>query len=188
MREATARAAASEHVAPALRSASDYLGPARVAEVAGGTVTVDLPGGATARATMALAFPYRPAEGDTLLVVGRDGAFYVIGVIHGTGETVLSFAGGVELRAEGGPLRLASDRSVELTAPEVSVDASRLRLHAEAAVEKLGTLYQHVRGLLRARAGESETIVDEGARTRARSATILTEEAVTINGKQIHLG
>jgi hypothetical protein len=94
----------------------------------------------------------------------------------------------VELRAEGGPLRLASDRAVEVAAPEVGVDAGRLRLFAEAAVEKLGTLYQHVRGLLRARAGEAETIVDEGALTRAKSATILTEDAMTINGKQIRLG
>jgi hypothetical protein len=188
MREATARAAAREIEAPPLRAASDYLGPARVAAVEGRAVTIDLPGGATARAILALAFPYRPAQGDTLLVVGRDGAFYVIGVIQGTGETVLSFAGGVELRAEGGPLRLASDQSVEVQAPEVGIDAGRLRLYAEAAVEKLGTLYSHVRGLLRSRAGESETIVDEGALTRAKSASILTEESMSINGKQIHLG
>ena len=56
-------------------------------------------------------------------------------------------------------------------------------------MEKLGTLYQRVRGLLRrARAGEAQTIVDEGALTRAKSAAILTEETMTINGKQIHLG
>jgi hypothetical protein len=170
------------------RAAADYLGPARVLEVAGGTVLVELPGAVTARATMALAFPYRPARGDTLLVVGGEAALYVIGVIQGTGETVLAFAGGVELRAEGGPLRLASDQAVEIAAPEVAVQAGNLRLVAEAAVEKLGTLYQHVRGLLRARAGESETIVDEGAITRARSAAILTEESMSINGKQIHLG
>ena len=38
------------------------------------------------------------------------------------------------------------------------------------------------------RAGEAETIVDEGALTRARRATILTAETMSINGKQIHLG
>jgi hypothetical protein len=175
------------HPLPAARAASDYLGPARVVAVAGGEVTVEVAGTAV-RAAMALAFPYRPAAGDTLLIVGRDGAYYVIGVLQGTGETVLAFAGGVELRAEGGPLRLASDQAVELRAPEVGVDAGRLRVFAESAVEKLGTLYQHVRGLLRARAGEAETIVDEGALTRAKRAAILTEETMSINGKQIHLG
>jgi hypothetical protein len=177
-------------------AAGEYLGPARVVAVAGGDVMVELPapaappstGGAPVRAVMALAFPYRPAPGDTLLVIGREGAYYVIGVLHGAGETVLSFAGGVELRAEGGPLRLASDRAIEMAAPEVTVQAGRMQLFAEAAVEKLGTFYRHVRGLFRARAGESETIVDEGALTRAKSATILTEETVSINGKQIHLG
>jgi hypothetical protein len=176
------------HSLPAARAASDYLGPARVVDVRGGDITVELPGAVPARATMALAFPYRPATGDTLLVVARDGATYVIGVLQGTGETVLAFAGGVELRAEGGPLRLASNQSVELQAPEVAIEAARLRVYAEAAVEKLGTFYQHVRGLFRARAGEAETIVDEGALTRAKRATILTEETMTINGKQIHLG
>jgi Protein of unknown function (DUF3540) len=188
MREATARSAAREGAAASLRAASDYLGPARVEAVAGSAVTVELPGGASARATMALAFPYRPAQGDTLLVVGREGALYVIGVLEGKGETVLAFAGGVELRAQGGPLRLTSDQAVEVQAPEVGVDAGSLRLFAESAVEKLGTLYQHVRGLLRARAGEAETIVDEGTLTRAKTATILTEDAMTINGKQIRLG
>jgi hypothetical protein len=171
-----------------MRAATDYLGPARVLEVAGSAVSVSLPDGASARARMALAFPYRPSRGDTLLVVGREGVFYVIGVLEGAGDTVLSFAGGVELRAEGGPLRLASDQAVELRAPEVGVDAGSLRLFAEAAVEKLGALYQHVRGLYRARAGESETVVDGSALTRAGSATILTSETMTINGKQIHLG
>ena len=171
-----------------LRAATDYLGPARVTEVAGGAITAALPDGTAVRARMALAFPYRPAPGDSLLLVGRDGAFYVIGVLQGAGETVLSFAGGVEVRAEGGPLRLTSDQAVELCAPEVSVDAGSVRIFAEAAVEKLGTLYRHVRGLFRARAGESETLVDGSALTRAKSATILTDEHTTINGKQIHLG
>jgi len=192
MRDDMARSAAatavvrSAGVEPA--TAADYLGPARVVEASGRVVSVELPGGAAERARMALAFPYRPAAGDTLLVVGRGDALYVIGVIEGGGETVLSFAGGVELRAEGGPLRLASDQGVEVNAPEVALVAGNLRLFAEAAVEKLGTLYQHVRGLLRARAGETETLVDDAAVTRARSASILTEETMSINGKQIHLG
>ena len=101
---------------------------------------------------------------------------------------MLAERGLIELRADGGPLRLASYRAVELRAPEVAVDAGSLRLFAEAAVEKLGALYQHVRGLYRALAGESETVVDGSALTRARSATILTGETMTINGKQIHLG
>jgi Protein of unknown function (DUF3540) len=191
---ATARATAttSTEAAPealsVMRTASDYLGPARVLEVSGSAVSVSLSDGRAGRARMALAFPYRPAPGDTLLVVGREGELYVIGVLEGTGETVLAFPGGVELRAEGGPLRLASDQAVEVRAPEVAIDAGNLRLFAEAAVEKLGTLYRHVRGLYRARSGASETVVDEDAITRARSATILTDESMSINGKQIHLG
>ncbi len=45
-----------------------------------------------------------------------------------------------------------------------------------------------MRALWSVRAGESEILVDETALTRARSASILTEETMTINGQQIHLG
>ncbi len=182
------RSAAIQEQPAAAPVLSEYLGPARVTEVAGSQLTVELPGGEPVPARMALAFPYQPARGDTLLVIGRGEACYVIGVLEGTGEATLRFAGGVEVRAEGGPLRLVSDEGVHVAGPEVSIEAGTLRVLAQSAVQKLGTFYQHVRSLWSVRARETETIVEEGALTRAKSATILTEETMSINGKQIHLG
>jgi hypothetical protein len=166
---------------------SDYLGPATVVAARGSAVDVELPGGDVAQARLALAYPYQPVAGDVLLVIGRGDACYVIGVLEGTGATVLSFPGAVELRARGA-LTLAGGEGVQIEGPEVGVDAGKLRVMAGTVVEKFGSLYQRVSAMLSVRAEEAETIIDKGSLTRAKSATILTEETMTINGKQIHLG
>jgi len=49
-------------------------------------------------------------------------------------------------------------------------------------------LRRHVRDLLSLRAGKSHTVVDGSSFSQSKSATILTEEKVTINGKEIFLG
>lgn len=172
---------------PALPAPSEYLGPAEVVRIGASEVTVALPDGPIVPARLALAFPYRPVVGDTLLVIGRANNHYVIGVLNGKGETVLAFPENVEIRS-GGDLRLTGARSVAVEGPEVRVSAGKLHVMAEAAVEKLGSLVQRVRALWTVHAGETETLVDETSLTRAKSATILTEETMSINGKQIHLG
>ena len=69
-------------------------------------------------------------EGDVLLVIGKDDEHYVIGVLHGTGQSTLTFQGGVDLRAQGGPLTLSSDRGVAIHGPEVEVDDLIARVSA----------------------------------------------------------
>jgi hypothetical protein len=180
--------AASAEALSATRGASDYLGPARVLAVRAGEVEIELPDGAAGWARLALAFPYQPAPGDELLVIGKGEARYVIGVLHGRGQTVLAFQGGVEIRAEGGPLSLASDRGLHFRSPEIGMDTGTLRMAADAVVQRFTSVFQRVSALLSVRAREMETVVDEGQLTRAKSASILTEETMSINGKQIHLG
>jgi hypothetical protein len=166
---------------------ADHLGPARVTAAAGDSADVELPGGDVVRARLALAFPYRPAAGDTLLVIGRGDAHYVIGVLEGTGATDLSFPGDVAVRASGA-LHLSGGAGVQISGPEVGVDAGRVRLAADAMVQKLGSFYQRVSTLWSVRARDAETYVDGASLTRARTAAILTDETMSINGKQIHLG
>jgi hypothetical protein len=168
-------------------SPREYLGPAEVTGIAGGEVDVEVPGSGLRRARLALAFPYRPAVGDSLLVIGRGDRHYVIGVLSGSGQTVLSFPGGVDLEA-GGALRLTGREGVQITGPEVGIDAGKLRVYAESMVQKVTSLYQRVSALWSVRARDVETVVDETSLTRAKSASILTEETMSINGKQIHLG
>src|SRR5579863_1161814 len=87
---------------PPVGALAEYLGPAPVVRVEGSDVVVELPSGALVRAALAFAFPYAPAAGDVLLVIGKDDAHYAIGVLQGQGRTTLTFPGDVELRAEGG--------------------------------------------------------------------------------------
>jgi hypothetical protein len=168
--------------------AADYLGPAEALDVERGSVRVELPDGTVVGARMALAVRYEPAPGDTLLVIAKNGDAYVIGVLHGSGHTALTLPGDVDLHAAGGVLRLSGDRGVELHGPEVEVVANKLRVVADAALHRFASLCQRVTGLFTAHAGDAHTIVDGTQLTQAKTATLLTEEVVTINGKQVHLG
>jgi hypothetical protein len=166
----------------------EYLGPAEVVEVRASAVVVSLPGGARARAELAFAMPYAPALQDLLLVIGRGEAHYAIGVLRGSGRTDLSFQGDVELRAVNGRLSLSGDRGVDVRGPEVDVYTTALRMVAKDVQQKFESVCQRVTSLLRVHAGEAQTLVDGSSLTQAKSAAILTEETVTINGREVHLG
>lgn len=172
----------------AFSSLAEYLGPASVLRVEGSDVVVELPEGAEARAALAFAFPYAPAEGDVLLVIGKDEAYYAIGVLQGAGRTTLTFPGEVELRAEGGALRLWGEKGIELLGPEVVVQADKLRMIAGAVTQRFASLVQRVQDLVSTHARSVHTLADESVVTQAKSASVLTEETVTINGKEVHLG
>ena len=176
----------SERLAPAVPR--DYLGPASVTGVGAGDLSARLPGGATVHAELALAFPYRPAVDDVVLVIGRGDAHYVIGVLRGSGETALHFEGDVSLRAVRGKLRLAGDEGVQVEGRELEILVGAFKVVAESMVQKATSAYQRISGLLSVRAGESQTLVDGTMTSKARDGVILTEEKMTINGKQIYLG
>ncbi|AUX21311.1 hypothetical protein SOCEGT47_017920 [Sorangium cellulosum] len=172
----------------ALAAPRDYLGPGRVTATAAGRVTVELPGGPSVAAEMALALPYEPALEDTLLVIGKEESYYVIGVLHGRGRTVLSLPGDVAVHAREGALSLSGDRGVAIRGPELEVEAGKVRMVADAVVQKVASMYQRVSALFSVHAGEAHTVVEKTSFTKAKNATILTEETVTVNGKQILLG
>lgn len=168
-------------------SPASFLGPATVTGAGASTVEVALPDGTTAEARVALAFAYEPVVGDTVLVIGGD-EHYVIGVLAAQGKAVLSFPGDLEVRAAGGELRLTGDRGVSIGGPSLQVQVGKLELVARAVTQRFDTLRQRVTELLSVHAGQSHTVVDGTSHTRAESASILTKENVTINGKAIHLG
>jgi hypothetical protein len=173
--------------APASRE-SDYLGPARVIEAWGRESQVELPGGERVQARLAIAYPYEPAEGDTLLVIGKGDEYFGIGVLEGRGRAVLSFKGDVAVRAEGGTLSLEGEKGVLIRGEEVGVEAGQIKMIAGAVVQTFASLYQRVTELFSSRSKRSHTVVDESSFTQAKSAAIMTEESVTINGKEVHLG
>src|SRR5688572_20009610 len=98
---------------PAVGAAEVFLGPADVHHAKASDVQVELPDGVIVPVQLAFAFPYEPSVGDTLLVIGKDGQHYAIGVLRGSGKASLSFHGDVEVRATGGTLTLAADKGIE---------------------------------------------------------------------------
>lgn len=165
-----------------------HLGPAEVVRVDASSVEVRLEDGSTVTAELALATPYRPALGDRLLVIGDAHRAWVIGVIAGSGKTVLAFDGDVELRSNDGVLRLAGGQRVEIESPEVNLHAGRMRLMAESLAQHVTSLSQRVRELFSTHAGSKREIVDGTSAMQAKNATLTTEGSVKINGKAIHLG
>lgn len=166
----------------------DYLGPGHVVEALPHEAVVEIRGGERVRAQLALSIPYAPAVGDVLLVIGKRDDHYVIGVLHGSGKTSLSFQGAVDLRAIGGPLTLSSDQGIAIHGPELEIQTGKLQIFAGTVVEKFTSLYQRVRGALNVHAGKTHTVVDDASFLTAKNASIVTEETMSINGDQIHLG
>jgi|HubBroStandDraft_6_1064221.scaffolds.fasta_scaffold524300_2 hypothetical protein len=175
------------HERAAAAPAEEYLGPAEAVRVDGHEVSVALPSGVEVRAELALAFPYAPAEGDTLLVIGRGPAYYVIGVLRGSGRSVFSLPGDVGLHA-GGALHLSGAKGVKVEGPALEVHTGKMQVIADDVVQRSTTVHQRVTETLTVHAGESHTLVDDASTLQAKTAAIVTEETVTINGDEVHLG
>ena len=148
----------------------------------------ELPTGETVCPRLALAFPFTPAEGDSLLFIGQDARYFVIGVLESRGQTTLRFPGDVEVRAEGGTLALHGDRGVAVLGPHIDVRARRLEILADRATEAFGSVVTRVKALLSVHAGESDTVVRGEWSNRSERASITSQETVSVNGKEVHLG
>lgn len=142
----------------------------------------------TVWADNALAFPYQPAEGDVVLATGREGAFYVIGLLQPKGEVTLHFPGDVRFSAAQGRIVFDSGRGLELNAPQIRVHSGKFELFAETLVERLGNVYRKVKGLLQTCAGRRRTVVEGTSYEQAERAVLLADKDVKIDGEKIHLG
>jgi hypothetical protein len=152
------------------------------------SATVALPDGSVTTAAFAMAFPYEASAGDELLVIRDERETFVLGVLSGTGKTSLRIPGNVSLHAAGGELELAGDEGVRIRGPVVEVHADKLHTVARSVVETFTSFFQRVSEVLHVHARQQVSISDEGAYTQAKTASIQTEDTVTINGKEIHLG
>jgi hypothetical protein len=164
-----------------------YLGPARVIRVAGPKVQLELPD-ELAWAQPAMAFAYQPIEGDIVLAIGRSGAFYVIGVLSGSGTTTLTVPGDLALRAPQGRIELIAAEGVELKSRSVSITADRLQLMARSVVERFGQATRWVRNTFRTHVGRMRTRVDGDYGLKAGRIRAVADTTVKIDGTKIHLG
>lgn len=163
------------------------LGPAEVLSAELPRTSVRLADGRRVEAELALAYPYQPVPGDVALVVGDGSAHYVIGILRGSGRMIVDLPGDVDIRAQG-KLRLLSGEAVAIEAPSVTVEAGKLSMLAGAVVHRFRSLRQRVVELVSLHAGETHTVVEGSSHAQSKSASILTQEKVSINGREVHLG
>lgn len=163
------------------------LGTAKILAVEGPRVRVALDD-QEAWATLALAFPYRPAVGDSVLAMGQESDWYVIGVLHGKGTASFVAPGDLELRAPNGSIGLVAAEGVRIRAPEVEIEADRLELAARTLFERCVRAYRRVAEALHLRAGSVRSVVEETWDVRAGRITERADGDVRIDGEKIHLG
>src|SRR5208337_4251138 len=96
-------------------------GPARVLQTASDRVQLELPD-EFVWARVALAFPYQLVAGDSVLAIGQDGEWYVIGVLHGSGPTTLTVPGDLKLQARGA-IEMTASKGVCIKSPTVRIAA-----------------------------------------------------------------
>ena len=119
----------------AVSAAELLVGPARVVETGPTWALVEVVGRATPeRADLAFSTPYEPAVGDLLVVLGKPGELYAVGVLRGQGRATLAFEGDLDVVASG-RLRLRGVQGVAIEGEEVTIDAGRLETAARSAVE-----------------------------------------------------
>ncbi len=166
---------------------STYLGPARVCQVAANQVRLEFPD-ELPWATLALAYPYQPAIGDTVLAAGRGQNWYVIGVLQGTGKTRLMVPGDFEIHAPRGRISLMAGKGVQVKGPEVKITAGKLELVARRVLENFTDATRWVKDTWNLRAGRARTEIESDYQVKARRIIERAEDDVRIDGDQIHLG
>lgn len=164
-----------------------YLGPARVGKAAGNRVQLVFPD-QRVWALLAIAYPYQPVAGDTVLAISQDDAWYVIGVLKGSGKTSFTAPGDIEFRAPHGRIDLISAKGLRIRSPVVKIVSDKLELLAGSMYEKFDTARRWVKGAFQLRAGRVRTTVDGTYRVKAQRIVERAEDDVKIDGRKIHLG
>ncbi|MBZ0134878.1 MAG: DUF3540 domain-containing protein [Planctomycetes bacterium] len=163
------------------------LTPATVLDVQGRKLTVLTPAGESP-AENALAFPYTPVKGDTLLVIGQSDRCYAIGLLAAQGDMTVAFPASATFTAPRGEIRFKSGKGLELHSPNLRLRAGKLELMAKTITEKADNVYRAVRKLLKLDAGRTQTTVEETAHTKAGRYVVKAKQDVKMDGDKIYLG
>lgn len=163
------------------------LSPARVLGVEGNRVQLELPDG-LAWAVVALAYPYEPVSGDTVLAIGQEEEWYVIGVLQGSGKTSMTVPGDLCIRAPFGAIELTAARSVKIKSPAVQITAGKLELLARSVVERFTHAQRWVTETFQIRSGRLRARVKGAYDIKADRILERADGDVKIDGRQIKLG
>ena len=163
------------------------LAPAEVLQVEGSHMELDLQG-TRVWALNALAYPYRPVIGDSVLCIRQLGACYVIGLLRGTGKISITAPADVDICAPRGAINLTARAGVHVKSAEISLTADRLVVAARSVMETFTEATRWIKDAFQLRAGRMRTIVQEDYRVKADRIIERAEGDVKIDGTKIHLG
>ena len=164
-----------------------YLGPAIVLKTDRSMLLLALPED-NIWAQNAVSFPYQAEPGDKVLVIGRGDAFYVIGVLEGTGKTVFSAPGDLEIKAPRGKIDLVSSEGLNIRTSEMNVVSNRIEFVARSILEKYDNAKCWVRQAFHLRAGSARTVVESTYKVKAKRIVEKAKGEFKIDGEMIHLG
>lgn len=164
-----------------------YIGPARVLQVDGTKVLLDLPF-YRSWATLALPCIYEPAPDDSVLALGQGDEYYVVGVLNGTGKIKITAPGDLELRAPNGSIDLLSSQEVRIQAPKLKLRTKKLEVIASLLRESFSRVHRSVQNTLKVKAGRMRTVVDEDYEVQAERISECASKSVRIDGEKINLG
>ena len=168
-------------------SETTFLGPAQVLDTDGARVLVAMPD-QKAWATPAMPYSYAAEPGDTLLVIGQEELFYVIGVIAGAGRTTLHAPRDLEIAAPHGRIAMQAKDGVEVRASTVRFIADKWDAVLGTVRQRCKELWTNVTGVARFRSKRRESRVEDTDRVRAGRIVSKAERDVQIDGEKIHLG
>ncbi len=166
---------------------SPYLGPGRVVQASENMALLELPNERT-WALVALALPYRLAEGDIVLAIGQDDSWYVIGVLEGSGRTSVTVPGDLEICAPYGRIDIKSAKGISLQSPGVRIAATALEILSRTVLERFGRATRWVKEGFHLRAGRARTVVESDYRVSAGKIVERAQGPVKIDGLKIDLG
>jgi len=168
-------------------TAFPFLGPALVVHAVDGRIKLDVLG-EERWAVTALGFLYQPRVGDTVLAIGQEGTYYVIGVLKGTGPTTITVPADFEVRAPRGRIVLTAAEAVEVQGYQVRISTKRLEILAQTAVERFGDVTRWVRETFQLRAGRLRSRITGTYDVGAERIVERAKGDVKIDGRKIHLG
>lgn len=164
-----------------------HIGAAEVLEVAAPLVRLQIIRGQV-WAQVALAYPYQARVGDVVLTIGQREAWYVIGVIRGTGPTVFAVPGDLRIQAPCGSIELMARRGIRLRGSTVKIAADKLEIAARALFERFTNVTQWIHETFQLRAGRVNSQIDNDYRVQAGRILERAAGDVKIDGKKISLG
>lgn len=171
-----------------LTETSTLLRTATVIDAVADAPVLRLEGGGETVARLALGWPYTPTTGDSVLAIGQDEQWFVIGVLQARGPMRFTAPGDLELSAPHGAIRLVSSKSVTTQAPDVNIEATnRLKIIARTVTERFNSAYRWVRNLFQIRANRVRTVADSTMQFKAERIVQRSEKDLKLEGQRIRL-